>query len=136
MPAVQEATGASKGALGLAFLFVAVGSLPAMLVTGRELDRHGPRLLPAFLCAFALAVLLPGFAGSPGGLAAALNRGHERVERRPAGSRGFRLSRAAVPLGIACAAAFVIEGGMENWGAIFLERDLDAGPTVSALAPP
>ena len=24
---------------------------------------------------------------------------------------------------------------MENWGAIFLERDLDAGPAVSALAP-
>ena len=212
MPAVQEATGASKGALGLAFLFVAVGSLPAMLVTGRELDRHGPRLLPAFLCAFALAVLLPGFAGSPAGLAAALlavgigtgavdvamngavaelearrsvrlmqlahafysggvlvgalaagvareagarplgvlgglsacllaaaalNLGHERVERtRGGGDRPrHRLSRAAIPFGIACAAAFVIEGGMENWGAIFLERELDARPVVSSLAP-
>jgi MFS family permease len=212
VPAVQDATGSSKGALGLAFLFVAVGSLPAMLVTGRELDRRGPRLLPALLCAFAVAVLLPAFAGSPatlaaallavgigtgavdvamnaavaelearrstrlmqlahafysggvlvgalatglareagagllavlGGLslcllgAAALNLGYERLERpRGDGARPrLRLNRAAIPFGIACAAAFVIEGGMENWGAIFLERDLDAGPAVSALAP-
>jgi MFS family permease len=182
-----------------------------MLVTGRELDRRGPRLVPALLCAFAVAILLPGFAGSPvtlaaallavgvgagavdvaingavaelearrsmrlmqlahatysggvlvgalavglareagagrvavlGGLAAcllaaaALNLGYERVERPPGiEPRRLRLSRAAVPFGIACAAAFVIEGGMENWGAIFLERDLDAGPAVSALAP-
>ena len=54
--------------------------------------------------------------------------GHERIERRPAKRRGPRLSRAAIPLGLACAAALVIEGGMENWGAIFLERDLDAAP--------
>ena len=212
VPAVQDATGASKGALGLALLCVAVGSVPAMLFTGRELDRRGPHLLPALLCAFALAVLLPAFAGSPatlaaallavgvgtgavdvamngavaeleaqrsmrlmqlahafysggvlvgalaaglarevgagrlavlGGLsicllaAAALNLGVERVERPRIGGdrRRLRLSRAAIPFGIACAAAFVIEGGMENWGAIFLERELDAGPAVSALAP-
>jgi MFS family permease len=210
VPAVQEATGASNGALGLAFLFVAVGSLPAMLVTGRELDRRGPRLLPALVCAFALAVLLPAFAGSPltlagalfavgvgagamdvaingavaelearrsmrlmqlahavysggvlvgalavglareagagrlavlGGLsvcllaAAALNLGYERRERARSAERRLRLSRAAIPFGMACAAAFVIEGGMENWGAIFLARDLDAGPAVSSLAP-
>ena len=48
---------------------------------------------------------------------------------------GLSLSRAAIPLGIACAAAFVIEGGIENWGALFLERELDAEPGVSALAP-
>jgi MFS family permease len=67
--------------------------------------------------------------------AAALNLRHEPVAPRTAPKRGPRLSRAAIPLGIACAAALVIEGGMENWGAIFLERDLDASPVVSALAP-
>jgi MFS family permease len=210
VPAVQEATGASKGALGLALLFVAVGSLPAMLLTGRELDRRGTGIVPWLLVALAVAAILPGLAGSVPALAAALlvmgaasgaldvginaavteletrsgarlmqlahalfsagvlvgalgsglareagagrvavlagislvllvaaalNLGHERVERLPSAGRAFRLSRAAVPFGIACGAAFVIEGGMENWGAVFLEREHDAGPAVSALAP-
>ncbi len=69
-------------------------------------------------------------------VAAALNVGrHERIERRSAPSRGPRLNRAAIPIGLVCGAAFVIEGGMENWGAVFLERDLDADPAMSALAP-
>ena len=211
VPAVQTAVGASKAALGLALLFIAVGSVPAMLLTGRELDRRGTRILPWLLAGMGVAGILPAFVGSVPALAASLlaigiftgatdvamnaavselevkrdtrlmqlahalysagvlvgalatglarelgagrlevlggvaiallvaavlNRGHERVERRPAAAeRGFRLSRAAIPLGIACAAAFVIEGGMENWGAIFLERDLEASPGASALAP-
>ena len=209
VPAIQDAVGASKGQLGLALLFVAIGSLPSMLVTGRELDRHGSRLIPVLLAGLGVAALLPAFADGitalaaslfvigvlggaldvainaavselevrrgtrlmqlahalfSGGLlagaiasgllrqlgatrlevlggvavvlfaAAALNLGHERV-RRQAAKPSLRLSRAAVPLGIACAGAFVIEGGMENWGALFLERELDSDPAVSALAP-
>ena len=209
-PALQTAVGASKGAFGLALLFVAVGSVPAMLLTGRELDRRGTRILPWLLAGMAASAVLPGLAGSVPELAAGLlavglftgatdvamnaavseleakrgtrlmqlahalysagvlvgalatglarelgadrlhilgavsiallaaagmNLRHERVEPRPGATRGLRLSRAAIPLGIACAAAFVIEGGMENWGAIFLERDLGAGPGASALAP-
>jgi len=64
-----------------------------------------------------------------------MNLNHERRAPSGRGSRSPRLDRAAIPFGIACAAAFVIEGGMENWGAVFLEQDLDAGPAVSALAP-
>jgi MFS family permease len=210
VPAVQAAVGASNGTLGLALLFVAVGSLPAMLLTGRELDRRGTRILPWLIVGLAVATTLPAFADSVptlavslfalgiatgatdvamnaavselearrdtrlmqlahalysagvlvgalavglarelgagrlevlGGIAvvllasAAMNLKHEQVERRPARTRGPRLNRAALPLGILCGAAFVIEGGMENWGAIFLERDLDASPAVSALAP-
>jgi MFS family permease len=210
VPAVLDATGASKGQLGLALLFVAVGSLPAMLLTGRELDRRGPGILPWLLAGLAVAAVLPAFAGSVAALAftlfflgagsgavdvgmnaavselearsesrlmqlahalfsagvlagalatglareagasrlavlagiavvlvaaAALNLGHRRTEPRPSAMRGFRLNRAAIPFGIACGAAFVIEGGMENWGAVFLEREHDAGPAVSALAP-
>ena len=209
-PAVQAAVGASKGAFGLALLFLAVGSVPAMLLTGRALDRRGTRILPWLLACLAVSALLPAFVGSVptlaasllvlgvftgatdvamnaavselearrdarlmqiahalfsagvlvgalatglarelgagrlevlGGfaavivVAAAMNLRHERVLPHMSAARGPRLSRAAIPLGIACAAAFVIEGGMENWGAIFLERDLDAGPGVSALAP-
>lgn len=211
VPAIQAAAGASKGELGLALLFVAVGSVPAMLLTGRELDRRGTGILPWLLVALAAAAILPAFAGSvpalaaallaigvasgstdvamnaavselevhrevrlmqlahalyAGGVlvgalavglarelgasplgilagislallaAAALNVRHAPPPRRRAGSRpGLRLQRAAVPLGILCGLAFVIEGGMENWGAIFLERDLDASPGVAALAP-
>jgi MFS family permease len=68
-------------------------------------------------------------------VAAALNTRHERVERAATTPPRLRLSRVAIPLGIVCAAAFVIEGGMENWGAVFLEQELDAGPAVGALAP-
>ncbi len=210
VPAVQEAVGASKGELGLALLFVAVGSLPAMLLTGRQLDRRGPRILPWLLCVLAGAALLTTVAHSVAALAAcllvlgiatgstdvamngavaeiearrdtrlmqlahalyaagvlagalatglareagagrttvmagvalvvlaaaAMNLGHERVPLRPRAARGPHISRAAIPLGVACAAAFVIEGGMENWGALFLERDLDASPAISSLAP-
>ena len=211
VPAIQTAVGASKGELGLTLLFVAVGSVPAMLLAGHRLRPPRParpavadrsvrvpphccrpspiRLRSLAVCLFAVGVasgsldvamngavseleaqrstrmmqlahglysagvlvgalsvglareLGAGRLAILGGIAvvilaaATLNLQHEQVERRPATRRGPRLSRAAIPLGIACAAALVIEGGMENWGAIFLERDLDAGPAVSALAP-
>ena len=64
VPAVQDAVGASKGTLGLALLFVAVGSLPAMLLTGRELDRRGTSILPWLIVGLAVAAVLPAFAGS------------------------------------------------------------------------
>jgi MFS family permease len=40
-----------------------------------------------------------------------------------------------VLLGILCAVAFVVEGGIEAWSALFLESELDAGPAVSGLGP-
>jgi MFS family permease len=207
---VQEAVGASKGELGIALLFVAVGSVPAMLLTGRELDRRGTRIVPWLFAGLAGAAVLTAFAHSVpvlalfllalgvatgssdvainasvaelearretrlmqlahalysagvmvGALAtglarelgasrlevmagvavfllgaAAMNTDHERVVRAKVRVRRAPLNRAAIPLGIACAGAFMIEGGMENWGALFLERDLDAAPAVSALAP-
>ena len=62
VPAIQDAVGATKGQLGLALLFVAVGALPAMLATGGLLDRRGPRVLPAMLTGLAVAAVLPAFA--------------------------------------------------------------------------
>src|SRR5262249_27545375 len=44
LPDVQEGVGASKGALGIALFFVAVGSLPAMLfIAGPAVNRFGSR---------------------------------------------------------------------------------------------
>jgi len=49
--------------------------------------------------------------------------------------RSRALRRPLVVLGAVCAVAFLIEGGIENWSALFLERELEAEPAVSALAP-
>ena len=58
--------------------------------------------------------------------------GSSGAQARPAG-RGSTALQSRI--GLVRGAAFVIEGGMENWGAVFLERDLDAAPAMSALAP-
>ena len=211
VPAIQDAVGASKGELGLALLFVGLGSLPAMLVAGPMINRHGGRVLPVTLAALAAAAVLPGFADSvptlalalmaigaaSGALDVAINASASDWEvrtggrvmqvahalfsagvivgalgvglarqagagrlaclgaiavvlavtalanarqpapawraRPPAGRIRFR--RATVLLGAACGLAFLVEGGIENWSALFLEQELDARPAVSALGP-
>jgi hypothetical protein len=50
-------------------------------------------------------------------------------------TRGVRLARGLLVLGFIGAAAFVVEGGMESWSALFLERQLGAPPEVSGLGP-
>jgi MFS family permease len=60
LPSVQHATGTSKGALGVALLFVSLGALPAMLfVAGPAVDRYGPRAVAVACAAFAAAATLP-----------------------------------------------------------------------------
>ncbi len=48
---------------------------------------------------------------------------------------GLKFARALIAIGLLGAAAFVIEGGIESWSAIFLERQLHAQPAVSGLGP-
>jgi MFS family permease len=65
LPSVQEATGASKGALGVAMLFVSVGSIPAMfLLAAPAVDRFGARAVAIGCGVFAIATTLPGLATS------------------------------------------------------------------------
>jgi MFS family permease len=210
LPDVQRGVGASKGALGVALLFVAVGSVPAMMfISGPAVERFGGRAVAWACAAFAVAAALPGLATSLPVLAAALvftgaasgvldvgiNAQAARIEgetgrrlmplahglystgvlagavagglARNAGSsrepilvavgvliaftavvlgqhpdppltgtaRRARLERALVLIGLLGAAAFVVEGAIENWSAIFLERQLDAEPAVSGLGP-
>jgi MFS family permease len=210
VPAVQDAVGASKGQLGLALVFVGLGSLPAMLVAGPLINRQGGRVLPVALASLALAAVLPAFADSVVALALALlaigaasgtldvainasasdwevrtggrvmqiahalfsagvivgavgvgvarQAGAERLAclggvavvlaatavvnvRQPypaatgAAVRRIRFRRPVVLLGIAAGLAFLVEGGIENWSALFLERDLGAEPAASALGP-
>lgn len=51
VPGIQDRAGVSDGQLGFALLFVGAGSLPAMLLVGRALDRWGLRLAAAFTSA-------------------------------------------------------------------------------------
>jgi predicted MFS family arabinose efflux permease len=48
---------------------------------------------------------------------------------------GTKPSRPLALLGIACAAAFVVEGGLEAWSALYLQRDLGAGAATGAAGP-
>jgi MFS family permease len=210
LPDVKEQTGASVAELGAALLAIGLSALPAMLLTGRVVDRVGRRALAPALLLFGAAVLLPGLAGSVwqlalalalvgaasgaldvvinvavtaveagggprvvqvahalfsagflvaailGGLArdagaeplpvlaavcvvllltAGMNRGAGageaiRLERRP-----LRISRRLLLLGSLCAVAFVVESGIENWSALFLENEHEASPSASGLGP-
>ncbi len=209
VPAVKEQVGASVTELGLALLAVALSALPAMLVTGRIVDRLGASILPLTLVIFGCAALLPGLASSvwqlalalalvglasgavdvvinvaatdvetSGGrrvmqiahacfsagflvaavavglargagagplpilagisaltlVAAAANRGYPESSRAVA-PRRFTFSRRLVVLGLLCALAFVIEGGIEAWSALFLETELAASPALGSLGP-
>jgi MFS family permease len=58
---------------------------------------------------------------------------HARVHAEP--TRGFRLAQGLVLIGIVGAVAFIVEGGVENWSALFLERRLHARPAISGLGP-
>jgi MFS family permease len=209
VPDIKEQVDASVTELGIAFLALAFAALPAMLVTGRIVDRVGPRIMPVTLVLFGLAAVLPGLAGSvwqltlalifvglttgavdvvinvaatnvetsggprvmqvahalfsAGFLVAAIavgvargagaeplqvlagiavlvlvsalfNRGYPASPRREAPPRPA-LSRRLVVLGLLAGLAFMIEGGIENWSALYLETDLDASPAVSGLGP-
>ena len=211
LPDVQRATGVSKGALGIALLCVALGSIPSMLFiagprstgtaagrwpspapssprrrrcrpggvaaaararaarrgrvhrvsldvginanAGRLEAESGRRIMPLAHGLYSVGILVgavgAGLARSAGAhretillavavliaLTAAL-LGTERIEPAPSeGRHTIRIERALLGLGILCAVAFVVEGGIESWSALFLERELDASPAVSGLGP-
>ncbi|WP_454041563.1 MFS transporter [Cellulosimicrobium sp. Marseille-Q8652] len=58
LPALRTQAGVSDGQLGTALLFVGLGALPTMAVTGRAVDRFGLRVAAWLLAALAGAGLL------------------------------------------------------------------------------
>jgi MFS family permease len=209
VPDVKEQTGASVTEFGLALFAVAAAALPAMILTGRLVDRRGPGLVAPVLVAYGIAAVFPGLVDSVLALAVALavigalsgaldvginvaastvettggprimqaahalfsggflvaavasglarsagvepevlllgsgvvllvtawfNRAYPPVRRRDASS-GFHVSWPLVALGAVCAVAFVVEGGIESWSALFLETVHDASPAVGGLGP-
>jgi MFS family permease len=213
LPAVQRRAESSDAELGAALVVLAFGALVSMRAAGVLMDRFGPVLTPISVAAFAVTGLLPGFAGSPLELSAALlvlgatsgamdvainaDAVHEELgSGRPLlnlahafFSAGVVVSSVAtgllrwggaeppaifalaavVVLGSALAMrigpepwtpqpgehprffervpgwllligglgalAFWIENAWQSWGAVHLERTLDAAPAASALGP-
>jgi MFS family permease len=68
-------------------------------------------------------------------LAAPLNRTPMREEPRRGVRAGIRFDPIFLMLGGLCALGFVIEGGLEAWSAVHLERTLGAGPAIGGLGP-
>jgi MFS family permease len=211
LPSVQRATGASKGTLGFALLFITLAAIPSMLfVAGPLVARFGLRAVTATCAAFAAATTLPGLASSvpaliaalaatgaaSGALDVAINANAARIEAvtgrrlmplahglfsvgvlvgavsagfaRGAGAgrepillavsgvialvalwtstergpiqsgdpaHGITLGRALLFIGLIGAGGFIVEGGIESWSALFLERELHSHPSVSGLGP-
>ena len=58
LPALRSGAGLGDAQLGTALLFVGAGALPAMLLSGRAVDRFGARIAGALLATMGLAGLL------------------------------------------------------------------------------
>jgi predicted MFS family arabinose efflux permease len=63
LPALQATAGLDDAALGTALLFVGLGAAPAMVLSGRAVDRFGARTAGPLLVAMALAGVLTAWAG-------------------------------------------------------------------------
>lgn len=55
LPALRHAAGVSVGQLGIALVCIGIGALPAMLLTGRAVDRFGGRVVAIALTLLALS---------------------------------------------------------------------------------
>lgn len=120
---IESATGARLMPLahGLYSIGILAGAVGAGLARGAGAGREQILLAVAVV----IALVAPTLIGPDGARGTRTDRPRFRLE----------LERALVVLGIAAAAAFVVEGGLESWSALFLERRLHAHPDVSGLGP-
>src|ERR671911_600790 len=63
VPAIRAQAGLSDGQLGTALLFIGAGGLPAVLVTGRAVDRWGLRVAALLLVTLGAVGTLVAVAG-------------------------------------------------------------------------
>lgn len=61
IPRIAEQTRLTEGEIGIALLFIAAGALPAMLLTGRAIDRWGLRVGALTIAALGIAGVLMAF---------------------------------------------------------------------------
>jgi len=117
---IETATGARLMPLahGMYSVGVLVGAVGAGLARGAGVGRE------PILVTVALLIALTG-------LVIATDDAPGQADAQP----GLRLAHALLVIGFLGAAAFVVEGGIESWSALFLERQLGAEPAVSGLGP-
>jgi hypothetical protein len=119
--AIEADTG--RPLMQLAHAIFSVGLMAGALLSGALRQAGAGRI--GVLAAVAVVLLAASFA-------------NRHAPTRPAGPREpgrARVSRPLLLLGAACGAAFVVEGGLETWSALFLERNLDAGAVTGAAGP-
>ncbi len=154
-PAVDRYGSRAVAVFGAAFAGAASGALDVGINAnaGRLETESGKRVMPMAHGLYSVGILVgavsAGLARAAGaerelillGVAVlialtAVLVGSERIDPAPSeGKHTIRIERALLGLGILCAVAFVVEGGIESWSALFLERELDASPAVSGLGP-
>ena len=152
LPAFADSLGALVPALLV--LGAATGALDVVInsaatsveaATGRRIIQVAHALFSGgFLAAAIGAGIARGLGAGPlpvlagvaalAAVTAGVNRGFPAVPRRVT-VRRFAFSRRLLVLGALCGVAFVVEGGIENWSALFLETELDASPALAALGP-
>jgi MFS family permease len=125
--AINTAATAEEAASGARFIQIAHalfsgGFLVAALAVGVA-RQTGADPLPVLV---GTAALLAGVAW--------LNAGLPRARRRTGRPR-LTVSRRLLVLGLLCGVAFVVESGIENWSALFLQDELDASPAATGLGP-
>jgi MFS family permease len=136
------AVGAASGALDVAINVAATAEEAA---SGTRFIQIAHALFSAGFLVAALAVGLARQAGADplpvlGGTAALLaivawlNAGLPRTGHRGE-RRRLTISRRLLLLGLLCGVAFVVESGIENWSALFLQNELDASPAATGLGP-
>lgn len=134
------AVGATSGALD-----VAANARASAVETS-----YGVRIMDGVHAAFSAGVLVGGIttgllrnAGAHpewillgvGGLLVGAAVANRAPLRAPAAARRAAFNRRLLGVGAILALAFVLEGGLESWSSVFLERGLDTSPAVSGLGP-
>jgi predicted MFS family arabinose efflux permease len=142
--------------LGAALLLVGAASGSADVALNAEVSaleaQTGERLMPLAHALFSAGVIVGAVAsglarqlgagrvwilGVAGVLLALTAWANRHPSARVVATRGQKrkLRGPLIAIGLVCAVAFIVEGALEGWSALFLERELDQPPAISALGP-
>jgi fucose permease len=142
--------------LGGALLVVGAVSGSADVALNAEVSaleaQTGERLMPLAHALFSAGVIVgavvsglarqlgAGRAAILGGIAVALALtawANRHPSARVVATKGAKrkLRGPLIAIGLVCAVAFIVEGALEGWSALFLERELGQPPAISALGP-
>jgi len=123
LPALRDSAGLDDAGLGTALLFVGLGALPAMLGTGRAVDRFGARIAGALLLAMAVAGALTAALARDllalalaMALAGATSGAADVAANSLAGLAEQRSGRRVITLSHAVFSAFVVLGSLGTGG--------------------